>query len=46
LIRVLLYGVPWESGNKENFKGRLRHELLNGEIFYTIKEAEVLVKTW
>ena len=32
-------GSPWESGDFESFNARFRDELLNGEIFYTLKEA-------
>jgi len=32
-------GSPWENGYNESFNGKLRDELLNGEIFYTLKEA-------
>jgi hypothetical protein len=37
---------PWENGYNESFNGKLRDELLNGEIFYTLKEAKVLVEQW
>jgi putative transposase len=39
-------GSPWENGYIESFNGKLRDELLNGEIFYTVKEARVLVEMW
>ncbi len=39
-------GSPWENGYVESFNGKLRDELLNGEIFYTLKEAESLVQRW
>ena len=39
-------GSPWENGYNESFNGKLRDELLNGEIFYTIKEAQILIKRW
>ncbi len=39
-------GSPWENGYNESFDGRLRDELLNGEIFYTLKEAQVLIERW
>ena len=39
-------GIPWENGYNESFNGKLKDELLNGEIFYTVKEAEVLVEMW
>ena len=39
-------GSPWENGYIESFNGKLRDELLNGEIFYTVNEAQVLVEMW
>ena len=36
-------GSPWENGYVESFIGKLRDELLNGEIFYTLKEAQILI---
>jgi len=39
-------GSPWEIGYNASFNGKLRDELLNGEIFYTLKEAKVLVERW
>jgi transposase InsO family protein len=39
-------GSPWENGSIESFNGKLRDELLNGEIFYTLWEAKVLVERW
>lgn len=39
-------GSPWENGYNESFNGKLRDELLNGEIFYTLKEAEILIEQW
>jgi putative transposase len=39
-------GSPWENGYNESFNGKLRDELLNGEIFYTLKEAQVLIEMW
>ena len=37
-------GSPWENGYNESFNGKLRDELLNGEIFYTLKEAQILIE--
>lgn len=37
---------PWENGYIESFNGKLRDELLNGEIFYTLQEAKVLIERW
>jgi transposase InsO family protein len=39
-------GSPWENGYIESFNGKLRDELLNGEIFYTVQEARVLIESW
>ena len=39
-------GSPWENGYVESFNGKLRDELLNGEIFYTLSEAKVLIERW
>ena len=39
-------GSPWENGYVESFNGKLRDELLKGEIFYTLKEAKVLIERW
>ena len=39
-------GVPWENGYNESFNGKLRDELLNGEIFYSLTEAKVLIEQW
>ena len=39
-------GSPWENGYVESFNGKLRDELLNGEIFYTLQEAKVLIEQW
>jgi putative transposase len=39
-------GSPWENGYNERFNGSLRDELLNGEIFFTLPEARVLIERW
>ena len=39
-------GSPWENGYIESFNGKLRDELLNGEIFTTVHEARVLTAWW
>jgi transposase InsO family protein len=39
-------GSPWENGYIESFNGKLRDELLNGEIFTTLIEAKVLIEQW
>jgi len=39
-------GSPWENGYIKRFNGKLRDELLNGEVFYTLKEAKVLIAKW
>ena len=39
-------GSPWENGYIESFNARLRDELLNGEIFYTLSEAQTVIESW
>jgi len=39
-------GSPWENGYIESFNGKLRDELLNREIFYTLTEARILIARW
>ena len=39
-------GSPWENGYIESFNGKLRDELLNREVFYTLTEAKVLIEQW
>lgn len=39
-------GSPWENGYVESFNARLRDELLNGEIFYSLKEAQIIIEKW
>jgi len=39
-------GSPWENGYVESFNGKLRDELLNREVFYTLTEATVLIEQW
>jgi putative transposase len=39
-------GSPWENGYCESFNSKLRDELLNGEIFYSLKEARIVIESW
>jgi len=39
-------GSPWENGYVESFNGKMRDELLDGELFYTLKEAQILIEGW
>jgi putative transposase len=39
-------GSPWENGSVESFNARLRDELLNGEIFPSLREAQVVIESW
>lgn len=39
-------GSPWENGYIESFNGKMRDELLNREIFYTLQEARVIIEQW
>ena len=47
--RMLTYldpGSPWENCYCEGFNGKLRDECLNGEIFYSLKEVQVVIEKW
>ena len=39
-------GSPWENGFFESFNSKLRDEFLNGEIFYSLREVQVLAERW
>jgi transposase InsO family protein len=39
-------GSPWENGYNESFNGKLRYDLLDGEVFDTLWEAKVIVERW
>lgn len=39
-------GSPWENGYIESFNARLRDELLNGEIFCSLREAQIVIEGW
>ena len=39
-------GSPWENGFVESFNARLRDELLDGEIFYSLREAQIVIESW
>jgi len=39
-------GSPWENGYCESFNARFRDELLNGEIFYSLNEARIVIEQW
>jgi transposase InsO family protein len=39
-------GGPWENGYVESFNARLCDELLDGEIFYSLAEAQIIIESW
>lgn len=39
-------GSPWENGFNERFNGSLRDELLDGELFYSLREAKLVIENW
>ena len=39
-------GSPWENGYVESFNARLRDECLDGEIFHSLREAQILIERW
>lgn len=44
--RYIAPGSPWENGYDESSTGSLRGEIRNGEIFYSLAEAKVLIEAW
>ena len=42
----IMPGSLWENGYCESFNSKLRDELLNGEIFYTLEEARAVIEGW
>jgi transposase InsO family protein len=39
-------GSPWENGYCESFNGKMRDQLLNGALFYTLREAQIIIERW
>ena len=39
-------GSPWENGYVESFNGKLRDELPDREVFYTLLEVQVLTEQY
>jgi transposase InsO family protein len=39
-------GSPWENGYRESCNGKLRDELLDRELFFTLREAQILIEWW
>ncbi|RCW84196.1 integrase core domain-containing protein, partial [Paracoccus lutimaris] len=39
-------GSPWENGYCESFNARFRDELLDGEVFYSLREAQIIIEEW
>ena len=39
-------GSPWENGYCESFNARVRDEMLNGEVFHSLHEAQILIERW
>jgi transposase InsO family protein len=39
-------GSPWENGYIESFNARMRDELLDREIFYSLEDVRVMVENW
>ena len=46
-MRLYLFDrSPSENGFIESFNARLREELLDGEVFCTLREAKVVIESW
>jgi putative transposase len=43
---VLDYWVRWGNGYCESFNGKLKHECLDGEILYPLKDAQIMIEKW
>jgi transposase InsO family protein len=39
-------GSPWENGYIESFNGKFRDDVLNRELFHSVKEAKVIAESW
>jgi len=39
-------GSPWQNGYCESFNGKFRDQFLNGELFYSLNEARILIEQW
>ncbi len=39
-------GSPWENGYVKSFNARFQDELLDGEIFTSLREAQVIIESW
>ncbi len=46
MTAYIMPGSPWENGFIESFNARLRDELLDGEIFYSLAEARIIIESW
>jgi len=42
----IMPGSPWENGFIDSFNARLRDELLDGKIFYSLAEARIVIESW
>ena len=45
-IEFMEPGSPWQNGFCESYNGRMRDELLNGELIENALEGQVLVDDW
>lgn len=43
---VIEPGSPWENGYAESFNARFRDELLNGDLFYSLRKAHIIIEAW
>lgn len=45
-IEYIAPGSPWENGYCESYNGKFRDECLRQEIFYSLKEAQIVIRLW
>jgi hypothetical protein len=44
--RYVVNEIQDQARTNHSFNGKLRDELLNRKIFYTLEEAKILIETW
>lgn len=45
-MAYIMPSSPWENGYCESFNSKLRDELFDREIFYTLKETKIIIEAW
>jgi putative transposase len=45
-VAYIAPGIAWQNGFIESFNARLRDELTNRKIFYSLKQAQIVIESW